>query len=316
VDEQWELRDCARGFITQRATVSAEVPRLHTNGCKTLFHYRLARPFLFGPLVVMSLAAGMFRLASHAFAATSKTSFARFIGAAAVRDAAVDAVAARIKARDPEEPEFQQAVHEVLQTLRPLLTAQPQYVRRSRTATPLDAFPVNRLRWTLRPGPSASRFDTAPFFRLCLQIHRGVRAVGRAGARGQFSCSLDRRCWAQPHQSRLPRAVFAGHRPVRQVVVVVSAFFVALLHVVLPSLALPIIGGPSFTTALIAMTRYKGGLRFHPSVNLSIIKFLGFEQVFKNSLTGLAMGGGKGGSDFDPRGKSDAEVMRFCQVRQ
>lgn len=57
----------------------------------------------------------------------------------------------------------------------------------------------------------------------------------------------------------------------------------------------------------------KGGLRFHPSVNLSIIKFLGFEQVFKNSLTGLPMGGGKGGSDFDPHGKSDAEVMRFCQ---
>lgn len=57
----------------------------------------------------------------------------------------------------------------------------------------------------------------------------------------------------------------------------------------------------------------KGGLRFHPSVNLSIIKFLGFEQVFKNSLTGLPMGGGKGGSDFDPKGKSDAEIMRFCQ---
>lgn len=57
----------------------------------------------------------------------------------------------------------------------------------------------------------------------------------------------------------------------------------------------------------------KGGLRFHPSVNLSIIKFLGFEQVFKNSLTGLPMGGGKGGADFDPKGKSDAEVMRFCQ---
>lgn len=58
---------------------------------------------------------------------------------------------------------------------------------------------------------------------------------------------------------------------------------------------------------------YKGGLRFHPSVNLSILKFLGFEQIFKNSLTGLAMGGGKGGSDFDPKGKSDYEVMRFCQ---
>ncbi len=62
-----------------------------------------------------------------------------------------------------------------------------------------------------------------------------------------------------------------------------------------------------------AIGPYKGGLRFHPSVNLSIIKFLGFEQTFKNSLTGLPIGGGKGGSDFDPRGKSDAEIMRFCQ---
>ena len=62
-----------------------------------------------------------------------------------------------------------------------------------------------------------------------------------------------------------------------------------------------------------AIGPYKGGIRFHPSVNLSILKFLGFEQVFKNSLTTLPMGGGKGGSDFDPRGKSDAEVMRFCQ---
>jgi len=62
-----------------------------------------------------------------------------------------------------------------------------------------------------------------------------------------------------------------------------------------------------------AIGPYKGGLRFHPSVNLSILKFLGFEQTFKNSLTGLAMGGGKGGSDFDPKGKSDEEVMRFCQ---
>lgn len=62
-----------------------------------------------------------------------------------------------------------------------------------------------------------------------------------------------------------------------------------------------------------ALGPYKGGIRFHPSVNLSIIKFLGFEQIFKNSLTGLMMGGGKGGSDFDPKGKSDNEVMRFCQ---
>ena len=62
-----------------------------------------------------------------------------------------------------------------------------------------------------------------------------------------------------------------------------------------------------------AIGPYKGGLRFHPSVNEGIIKFLGFEQVFKNSLTGLPIGGGKGGSDFDPKGKSDAEIMRFCQ---
>jgi len=62
-----------------------------------------------------------------------------------------------------------------------------------------------------------------------------------------------------------------------------------------------------------AIGPYKGGLRFHPSVNASVIKFLGFEQTFKNSLTGLPMGGGKGGSDFDPKGKSDNEIMRFCQ---
>ena len=62
-----------------------------------------------------------------------------------------------------------------------------------------------------------------------------------------------------------------------------------------------------------AIGPYKGGLRFHPSVNLGIIKFLGFEQIFKNSLTGLPIGGGKGGSDFDPKGKSDREVMAFCQ---
>src|SRR5215510_372484 len=63
-----------------------------------------------------------------------------------------------------------------------------------------------------------------------------------------------------------------------------------------------------------AIGPYKGGLRLHPSVNLSIVKFLGFEQIFKNSLTTLPMGGGKGGSDFDPKGKSDEEVMRFCQA--
>ncbi|PLN11703.1 glutamate dehydrogenase, partial [Klebsiella pneumoniae] len=63
-----------------------------------------------------------------------------------------------------------------------------------------------------------------------------------------------------------------------------------------------------------AIGPYKGGMRFHPSVNLSILKFLGFEQTFKNALTTLPMGGGKGGSDFDPKGKSDGEVMRFCQA--
>ena len=63
-----------------------------------------------------------------------------------------------------------------------------------------------------------------------------------------------------------------------------------------------------------AIGPYKGGLRFHPTVNQSVLKFLGFEQIFKNSLTGLAMGGGKGGADFDPKGKSDREVMRFCQA--
>ena len=63
-----------------------------------------------------------------------------------------------------------------------------------------------------------------------------------------------------------------------------------------------------------AIGPYKGGIRFHPSVNLSILKFLGFEQTFKNALTTLPMGGGKGGSDFAPRGKSDAEIMRFCQA--
>ena len=63
-----------------------------------------------------------------------------------------------------------------------------------------------------------------------------------------------------------------------------------------------------------AIGPYKGGIRFHASVNLSILKFLGFEQTFKNALTTLPMGGGKGGSDFSPRGKSDAEIMRFCQA--
>jgi len=62
-----------------------------------------------------------------------------------------------------------------------------------------------------------------------------------------------------------------------------------------------------------ALGPYKGGLRFHPSVNLSVVKFLGFEQIFKNALTGMPIGGAKGGSDFDPKGKSDREIMNFCQ---
>ncbi|MFN3715071.1 MAG: Glu/Leu/Phe/Val dehydrogenase dimerization domain-containing protein, partial [Alcanivoracaceae bacterium] len=62
-----------------------------------------------------------------------------------------------------------------------------------------------------------------------------------------------------------------------------------------------------------ALGPYKGGIRFHPTVNVGIVKFLGFEQTFKNALTGLPIGGGKGGSDFDPRGRSDSEIMRFCQ---
>ena len=65
---------------------------------------------------------------------------------------------------------------------------------------------------------------------------------------------------------------------------------------------------------LLPKIRWKGGLRFHPSVNPSILKFLGFEQIFKNALTTLPMGGAKGGSDFNPKGKSDREVMRFCQA--
>ena len=63
-----------------------------------------------------------------------------------------------------------------------------------------------------------------------------------------------------------------------------------------------------------AIGPFKGGLRFHPSVNMGIIKFLGFEQIFKNALTTLPMGGGKGGSDFDPKGKTDYQIMRFCQA--
>ena len=143
---------------------------------------------------------------------------------------AVQPVFDTVLARSPHEPEFHQAVHEVLHSIGPVLDRHPKYV---------DNGILERLvepeRQIMFGGPwidDAGR----------LQVNRGYRI--------QFSSAL----------------------------------------------------GP-----------YKGGLRFHPSVDLSIIKFLGFEQIFKNALTGQGIGGGKGGSDFDPHGRSDAEVMRFCQ---
>ena len=133
-----------------------------------------------------------------------------------------------VKQRDPDQPEFHQAVWEVLESLEPVLEKHPHYgdvVKRIAEPERMIQF---RVSWMDDDGN--------------LQVNRGFRI--------QFNGAI----------------------------------------------------GP-----------YKGGLRFHPSVNASILKFLAFEQIFKNSLTGLAMGGGKGGSDFDPKGKSDAEVMRFCQ---
>jgi glutamate dehydrogenase (NADP+) len=132
--------------------------------------------------------------------------------------------------RNPHEPEFQQAVHEVLDSISPVLEAHPQFV---------DGGIVERL-----VEPERQIMFRVPWVDDSgrLQVNRGFRV--------QFSSVL----------------------------------------------------GP-----------YKGGLRFHPSVNLSIIKFLGFEQIFKNALTGQGIGGAKGGSDFDPHGRSDSEVMRFCQ---
>lgn len=135
-----------------------------------------------------------------------------------------------VLARSPHEPEFHQAVHEVLHSIAPVLERHPEYVDGGileRLVEPERQI-MFRVPWVDDAGK--------------LQVNRGYRI--------QFSSVL----------------------------------------------------GP-----------YKGGLRFHPSVNLSIIKFLGFEQIFKNALTGQGIGGGKGGSDFDPHGKSDAEVMRFCQ---
>ncbi|GAA4056684.1 MULTISPECIES: NADP-specific glutamate dehydrogenase [Actinomadura] len=136
----------------------------------------------------------------------------------------------RILRRNPGEPEFHQAVKEVLETLAPVLDRRPEL---------LDAKIIERI----------TEPERQIIFRVPWQDDKGEIHVNR-GFRVEFNGAL----------------------------------------------------GP-----------YKGGLRFHPTVNLGVIKFLGFEQIFKNALTGLNIGGGKGGSDFDPRGRSDDEVMRFCQ---
>jgi glutamate dehydrogenase (NADP+) len=136
----------------------------------------------------------------------------------------------KVKRRDPDQPEFHQAVWEVLESLEPVLENHPEFV---------EAGIVERI---VEP-------ERLIHFRVPWVDDNGVTHTNR-GFRIQFNSAI----------------------------------------------------GP-----------YKGGLRFHPSVNASILKFLAFEQVFKNSLTTLPMGGGKGGSDFDPKGKSDGEVMRFCQ---
>lgn len=142
----------------------------------------------------------------------------------------VDSFLARLKQRDPDQPEFHQAVEEVVRSLWPFLEASPRY---------REAGILERM---VEP-------ERAILFRVPWVDDRGQVQVNR-GYRIQMSSVI----------------------------------------------------GP-----------YKGGLRFHPSVNLGVLKFLAFEQVFKNSLTSLPMGGGKGGSDFDPKGKSEGEVMRFCQ---
>ena len=140
------------------------------------------------------------------------------------------AVYDQVLRRNPGEPEFHQAVKEVLDSLEPVIDRHPEYVR---------AKILDRL---IEP-------ERQIIFRVPWQDDKGNFCVNR-GFRIQFNSAL----------------------------------------------------GP-----------YKGGIRFHPTVYVGIIKFLGFEQILKNSLTGLMMGGGKGGSDFDPKGKSDGEVMRFCQ---
>lgn len=142
----------------------------------------------------------------------------------------IDAFLERVRLRDPDQPEFHQAVEEVLRTLWPFLEANPRY---------LQAGILERI---VEP-------ERVIMFRVPWVDDKGQLHVNR-GYRVQMSSAI----------------------------------------------------GP-----------YKGGIRFHPSVTLSVLKFLAFEQVFKNSLTTLPMGGGKGGSDFDPKGRSDQEVMRFCQ---
>src|SRR5215204_1938195 len=142
----------------------------------------------------------------------------------------VESICSEVIARNPGEPEFHQAVSEVLGSLGPVLERHPEY---------MEEKIVERL---CEP-------DRQIIFRVAWQDDEGKTHVNRA-FRIEFNSAL----------------------------------------------------GP-----------YKGGLRFHPSVYLGIIKFLGFEQIFKNSLTNLGLGAGKGGSDFDPKGKSDNEVMRFCQ---
>ncbi|MBT3300560.1 MAG: NADP-specific glutamate dehydrogenase [Candidatus Marinimicrobia bacterium] len=142
----------------------------------------------------------------------------------------VDAFMEEVKAKNPEEKEFHQAVHEVVESLWDFLQEHPHYIH------------SKILERMVEP-------ERVLMFRLPWRNDRGEVQVNR-GYRVEFNSAI----------------------------------------------------GP-----------YKGGLRFHPSVNLGILKFLGFEQVFKNSLTTLPMGGGKGGSDFDPKGKTDNEVMSFCQ---
>ena len=160
-----------------------------------------------------------------------KTNKSNPLGEMSTMIESVDNFLARLKQRDPGQPEFHQAVEEVLRSLWPFLEANPHY---------LQAGILERM---VEP-------ERAVLFRVSWVDDQGKVQVNR-GYRIQMSSAI----------------------------------------------------GP-----------YKGGLRFHPSVNLGVLKFLAFEQVFKNSLTSLPMGGGKGGSDFDPKGKSDAEVMRFCQA--